>query len=236
MMIRAVLFDFGGTLYDYAALEPGDREALVALARWAGIAAEPQEIRRAHREAMRRVFAHYLPKPYYLHRDLFRDAVVGMLESFGATPDPQLLERYRALQWELHKRDFALREGVERTLDELRRRGLHLGIVSNIDEDQLAHMGRLARLAERFDSVLSSEVAGSCKPHGEIFRAALRRAGCAADEALFVGDTIGQDVAGAARAGLRSVLLWHRADRDPPESSPPPDHVIRRFAEVLDLV
>ena len=79
-MIRAVLFDFGGTLYDYRALEPGDRESLVALARWAGVEAPPEEIRRAHRDAMRRVFHGYLPRRFYLHRDLFRDAVVGMLE------------------------------------------------------------------------------------------------------------------------------------------------------------
>jgi FMN phosphatase YigB (HAD superfamily) len=33
--IRAVLFDFGGTLYDYATLEPAERESLVELAHWA---------------------------------------------------------------------------------------------------------------------------------------------------------------------------------------------------------
>jgi len=35
-------------------------------------------------------------------------------------------------------RDFALRPGVRETLAELRARGLHLGMVSNIDDDQLS--------------------------------------------------------------------------------------------------
>ena len=72
--VRAVLFDFGGTLYDYATLEPAERESLLELVRWAGVDAEPAAVLRAHREALRRVFHGYLPRRFYLHRDLFRPA------------------------------------------------------------------------------------------------------------------------------------------------------------------
>jgi 2-haloalkanoic acid dehalogenase type II len=234
--VRAVLFDFGGTLYDYATLEAAERESLVELARQFGIDAEPGAIQRAHRAAMRRVFRHYLPRRFYLHRDLFRDAVIGMLESFGAAPDPARLDRYRAAQWQRHGRDFTLREGVFDTLGALRRRGIHLGIVSNIDDDQLGHLLEIAAIASYFDSVLSSEQAQSCKPDPSIFEEAVRRAGCTAEEALFVGDTLAQDIAGANRVGLQSVLLWHRDDRDPPTEEPRPRHVIRRIPDLLDLV
>jgi FMN phosphatase YigB (HAD superfamily) len=64
---RAVLFDFGGTLYDYETLEPGDRESLVELARWAGVKAKVETIHRTYRAALKRVFYHYLPRPYYYH-------------------------------------------------------------------------------------------------------------------------------------------------------------------------
>src|SRR5215470_2354385 len=102
--VRAVLFDFGGTLYDYGTLESAERESLVELAR----------------SAIRRVFHSYLPRRFYLHRDLFRDALVGMLEDFGVRVDPGLLDRHRAQQWERHARDFTLREGVNETLQALR--------------------------------------------------------------------------------------------------------------------
>jgi 2-haloalkanoic acid dehalogenase type II len=235
-MVRAVLFDFGGTLYDYASLEAAERESLLELARWAGIEADARTVQRAHREALRRVFRTYLPQPFYYHRDLFRDALVGMLEDLGAAPAPDALDRYRQTQWERHARDFVLRQGVHETLGELRRRGLHLGIVSNIDEDQLAHLIDLAELRPHFDSLLSSEHARSCKPDPSIYEEALRRAGCAADEALFVGDTLLQDIAGANRMGMRSVLLWHREDRDPPAEGVRPRHVIRRIPDVLALL
>jgi putative hydrolase of the HAD superfamily len=235
-VVRAVLFDFGGTLYDYATLAPGDRECLLALVRWAGIDAEESEIRHAQRQAMRRVFHSYLPRRFYLHRDLFRDAAAGLLESFGVTPDPAHLERYRQMQWELHRRDFALREGVIETLQALRERGLHVGMVSNIDDDQLDHLIDVAGLRPYFHSLLSSQAAAACKPDPTIFAEALRRAACAPEQVLFVGDTIAQDVAGANRAGMRSVLLWHRDGTAPPTTDDAPAHVIRRIPDLLALL
>jgi 2-haloalkanoic acid dehalogenase type II len=233
---RAVLFDFGGTLYDYATLEPAERESLLELARTAGVSAEPAAIVRAHRAALRRVFYAYLPRRFYLHRDLFHDAVAQMLEDLGAVPSAEQLDRYRRAQWERHAHDFRLREGVIDTLQALRERGVHVGMVSNIDEDQLAYLVALGELEGYFDSLLSSQAAGSCKPDPQIFEEALRRAGCQASEALFVGDTLAQDVAGANRAGMRSVLLWHRDDREPPETDPRPHHIIRHIPEVVGLL
>jgi putative hydrolase of the HAD superfamily len=129
-----------------------------------------------------------------------------------------------------------LRDGVIDTLHALRGRGLHIGMVSNIDEDQLAHLLAVAQVEPYFDAILSSERAQSCKPDPAIFKEALRCAGCEPEEALFVGDTMLQDVAGANRAGLRSVLLWHRDDRPPPDDGPRPCHVIRRIPELLEVL
>jgi 2-haloacid dehalogenase/putative hydrolase of the HAD superfamily len=234
--VRAVLFDLGGTLYDYQTLAVAELESLIDLACCVGIEAEPLALQRAYQEALRRAFHTYLPQRFYLHRDLFRDAALGMIEAFGARFAEEELQHYRVRQWERHARDFALRDGVAETLRELRARGCYLGIVSNIDDDQLAHLAGMADLDAYFDSLLSSEAAGSCKPDPAIFQEALRRAGCRADEALFVGDTIAQDIAGANQVGLRSVLLWHRDDRHPPCGEPRPRHVIRRLPELLELV
>lgn len=235
-MTRAVLFDFGGTLYDYGSLEPGDREAIVTLARSLGIDADEDEIRSRHRESIRAAYRRILSVPYFLHRDFFLDGVRGMAEAFGSECSLDDFLRYREQQWALQRRDFVLRPGVLETLKQLRNRGLRLGIVSNIDRDQLDHMMELAGVASRFDFLLTSEEARSCKPDGRIFEHALELAGCAPGEALFVGDSLDQDIAGARRAGIRCALLWHREDREPPAKEHRPDHVIRRFGEILELV
>jgi len=233
---RAVLFDFGGTLYDYRCLAPGEAESRRALASLAGLDAAPERLAEAQAEAMREVFTSYHGRDFYLHRDLFRDSLRGMLGILGADADDAHLDHYRELQWQGHERDFVLREGVADTLETLRERGLHVGMVSNIDDDQLTHLLRVAGVAPHFDSILSSESARSCKPHGAIFEQALERAGCRPEQALFVGDSRVADVAGANRAGLVSVLLWHRGDRPPPEDEPRAGHVISRIPELLELL
>lgn len=234
--MKAALFDFGGTLYDYETLGAGDRESLVFLARQCGIEADGDAVYRAYHSALRRVFRDYLPRPFYRHVDMFREAATGMVRELGGKVTAAELARYREKQRELVDRDFRLREGVVETLAELRRLGLRLGVVSNIDADQLEHLGTLARLRDHFDWLLSSDEAGSCKPDPAIFAEALRRAGCQPDEALFIGDSLPQDIAGANRAGLRSVLLWHRAERPPPADGVQPRHVISRIADLLEIL
>ena len=233
--VRAVLFDFGGTLFDYADLARGQLESVIALGERLGLRATPAELAAAQRRGTASVFREYLPRSYYLHEDFFADALRATARELGVELCPEDVAFYFETQHRNRARDFRLREGVHATLGELRARGLHLGIVSNIDEADLRHLIDLGRLGESFDSLLSSEAARSCKPDPRIFEIALERAGCAPDEVLFVGDTLPQDVEGANRSGMRSVLLWYRDDRPPPGSGPRPSHVIRSIPELLAL-
>jgi putative hydrolase of the HAD superfamily len=85
-------------------------------------------------------------------------------------------------------------------------RGMRLVCVSNWDislPDVLARCG----LADAFDGVVTSAGSGARKPDPAIFAAALDLAGCSADEALHVGDTLEEDVAGAGAAGISALLL-----------------------------
>lgn len=235
-MIRAVLFDFGGTLFSYESLLAGEMQNMLRLVRQAGIEAEPDEILRAQRENGRRVLQEYMKRPFYLHHDMFADSLRATLEALGGRLDDEMLAQHRERQWDSHRGDFELRPGVVDTLRALRARGVHTGMVSNIDDDQLAHLLEISDLEPHFDAILSSEKARSCKPHASIFRQAIELASCRPDEALFVGDSRAADIAGANAAGLRSVLLWQRDDRPPPEDEPRPHHAIRRIPEVLELL
>lgn len=235
-MIRAVLFDFGGTLFSYETLMQVEMRSMVETLRSAGVEADLAEIARAQRESGRRIMREYMTRPFYLHRDMFHDSLRATLEALGGRIDADLLDRHRERQWEGHRREFRLRPGVVETLTELRERGVHVGMVSNIDDDQLAHLLEVSELEPRFDSILSSESARSCKPHDSIFRQALSSAACEPEAALFVGDSRSADVAGANSVGLQSVLLWDRDDRPPPQDEPRPRHVIRAIPDVLELL
>lgn len=91
-------------------------------------------------------------------------------------------------------------------LEELRKRGLTLGVISNsvgLIEAQL----RTVKLAGYFEFIIDSHYVGVEKPHPEIFQIALERCGCLASEAVFVGDLYSTDIGGAQCAGLQGVLL-----------------------------
>ena len=98
-------------------------------------------------------------------------------------------------------------------LDALRAQGYSLGVISNSNgtvEQQLARVD----LARRFEFILDSHLVGVEKPHPEIFQMALQRAGVAASEAVFVGDSYAVDVGGARAAGLYGVLFDHVGAHD----------------------
>jgi putative hydrolase of the HAD superfamily len=94
-------------------------------------------------------------------------------------------------------------------LGALHDRGLRLVVVSNWD-CSLPRVLDSCGLGEMLDGTITSAEAGARKPDPAIFERALELAGCAADEALHVGDTADEDVAGARAAGIRSLLI----DRD----------------------
>jgi len=104
-------------------------------------------------------------------------------------------------------------------------------VVSNWDvslPDVLARIG----LAELVDGVMPSAQAGADKPHAAIFLRALALAGVPPAEAIHVGDSLREDVAGAGAAGVRPVLL---ARADPPPGTPAGVPVIASLGELAAL-
>jgi len=113
--------------------------------------------------------------------------------------------------WE-HAEHFELYEDALPVLEELRRRGLKLGLVSNTgrDLDEFVAHHQLD-----VDAVLGSGAFGRTKPHPTIFRAVLERLQVEPDEAAMVGDSPEDDIEGARAAGLGAAFLLDRDDRYP---------------------
>jgi putative hydrolase of the HAD superfamily len=91
-------------------------------------------------------------------------------------------------------------------LGTLRDRGLRLIVVSNWDY-ALPRVLERCGIERMLDGVVTSAEAGARKPDPAIFAAALELAGCEAGEALHVGDTAEEDIAGARAAGIRPLLI-----------------------------
>jgi len=122
----------------------------------------------------------------------------------------QLLSRELGRTVEVETMMSAIRfrafEDAAPALSALRARGLALLCVSNWDISLGEVLDRCG-LAGALDEVVSSAVAGSRKPDPAIFSVALELARCAPSEALHVGDTEAEDIAGAGAAGIPCLLL-----------------------------
>ena len=95
---------------------------------------------------------------------------------------------------------------VRPALAHARSRGQRLVVVSNWDVS-LHGVLRALDLEPLLDGIVTSAVAGVRKPAPEIFERALALVDSGPAEALHVGDSLDEDVAGARAAGIEPVLI-----------------------------
>ena len=123
---------------------------------------------------------------------------------------------------------------VNGLLMKLSDRGLPWGIVTNGSVTQHDKC-KAAGLAQLAPFIIVSEEAGYKKPAPRIFEDALKAAGLTAPQrVMFVGDNPLVDIDGARRFGMKTA--WIRRGRPYPADLQPPDHIIDRVTQVLEIV
>ena len=98
-------------------------------------------------------------------------------------------------------------------LESLRESRCRLVVVSNWDVSLVGVLRNLG-LEPLLDAIVTSAGAGARKPSPAIFEQALGQAGVLAVDAIHVGDSLDEDVAGARTAGIEPILI-HRGDGPP---------------------
>ena len=230
-MLRAVLFDWGDTLMEFAYAPE-----LVAAGHRAGLAAIGREGLPELTEHFREEYEPLFWAPGVIEEIEYPQLVQRLLRDFEIEVGDDELGRFLEAEhvaWDPARR---LAAHTHPLLEALRELGLKLGLVSNaFDPGWLLHRDlELMGLSERLDfSVFSSEV-GRRKPDPAIFERALEALGVAPENALFVGDRLYEDVRGAAEVGMTTVqALWFRADEHPDGAEP--DHQAFTQLDVLNI-
>ena len=219
--MRAVLFDWGGTLVDFSwdddLLAAGHRAGLRALDR----DAEADAFTARFRAELMPALAPGDDYPAVLAREL------------AASADE--IDRFLDAEYGVWTPAHALLGSAHALLEALRERGLRLGIVANAwPEPARLTRRRIAELgvAERVDAIVLADEVGARKPDPRIFAPALETLGVGPGEALYVGDRLDVDVLGASRAGLTTVqAMWFTADTA--EAGIEPDYVAFTPMDVL---
>ncbi|HET7416377.1 MAG TPA: HAD family hydrolase [Solirubrobacterales bacterium] len=233
-MIKAVTFDFWNTI---AQVPPGSmpevrRRAVAAVCAEGGFEVG-SELLTAGLDEVRMRWERSWGEGVHLHPQEGAAMLVealGLEEAAGRPVVEAFLGAGREVEME-----FA--PDIGPALEQLRERGLRLGIVCDVGFSG----GELLRelldgkgLLEHFDGWSFSDETGTYKPASGAFEAALSALGARPDEAMHVGDLRRTDVAGAAALGMRTVR--YRGMQDDAEPGPEAEAVVDAHLELLGLI
>ncbi|PKN82334.1 MAG: HAD family hydrolase [Chloroflexi bacterium HGW-Chloroflexi-9] len=231
--MRAVIFDWGGTLSDWALVEFDEiwRMAAEHLAPHLG---EPAE---ALRRRLSQVETDAWAATASDHASFtFLDLVRRASDALGANVADALLEEATEHYLDAWLPHIVHDPEAAETLSALRDHGLRIGLLSNTHWPAEFHERMLERdgLAHLIDARLYTSEMPFMKPHPDAFRAALAGVGIEdAREAVFVGDRLFDDVYGAQSVGMRAI---HRPNVSVPSHEARPDAVIQRLSELPAII
>ena len=198
-MIKAIFFDFDGTLVDYIGSDIQSLRWLhsqlnspVAFNEFLSTAVDA--IMGFHKLVAKREIDPLLMHDYRLRNTMLRHGI-RWHEAYPSMYQGKLIELCRPF------------DGVEELLSSIQQR-VQMGLITNAydSKEQRARICN-AGLDKYFDPILIAGEIGVYKPDPKIFQYALSLLNVEAHEALYIGDSLAHDVTAANNAGLNTVFV-----------------------------
>ena len=231
--LRAVIFDWGGTLTPWHTFDLAEQWTVYARV-------VHRDDDRASADLAARIFAAEDAAWQRARTGQGSAQMDDLLREVGADPADALhqaaLTAYRQF-WEPHT---FTDEQVLPLWEGLRERGIRIGVLSNTIWPREYHRAVFERdgVLDLIDGdVYSSEIAWT-KPHPMAFHASAAALGVEASEAVYVGDRPFEDVHGSQEAGMRAIWVPHSEIPVAQQVSVDvtPDGVAHQLLDVLDIV
>ena len=233
MATKAVLFDLDNTLYDY---DTPHKKSL-------------KEVHKILTNYISISFSRFIKlfnlAKCEIHRELAGSAsshnrvlyFQRLIEKTHNTVEPSLILKLYKTYWDTLLKNINLRKGALGVLKQLKKKGIKIAIVSDLTTHiQLRKLEQL-KISKYVDILVTSEEAGSEKPHAIMFLLALNKLNVSPHEAIMVGDNAIADVEGANFVGLYTVLLAKgKLAKRYKEDYRRSNCVIKNISEILDVL
>ena len=241
-MLRAVVFDLGGTLLQYesatADLLELNRQGFISVYHYLLANGKVRLTETTFLETVvSRARADWHAAETSLRGMKLEASLKTAMEDWGVSmSEAEWLEARRAF-FEPIQRAVTPRAGARYTLQALKDRGMILGLLSNTSWGGDIHDADLARfdLLDLLPIRLYSCDIGWLKPHPAAFRMALAALGVRPNETVYVGDRLKLEIEPARQIGLWGVLIKipYRLEQS---KDIMPDAVIAELPELVKLL
>ncbi len=246
-MIKALLFDLGGTLHTVKRTEESKilfcrhlHELLASHGIKTGLSPEElgdllavnSELYKHYSEETKRE----LPQPEIWSRWYLKELNI----------EPQRFAPFAEELSFLYDRERVIntpRPFLKETIETLHGMGIRMGIISNIISTTLVPLVLTEYgIAEYMECSIMSSVTGIRKPDPRIFEIAMEQMKITAAEMGYVGDTISRDVLGSRNAGLGLCVridnpsIAHRDAAFQGPDAPKADYVIKELNELPGII
>lgn len=216
MSIRAVIFDFDGTIADTNQLVIDSWQHT-----YTTINGEPypeEKIVRTFGEPLR----------------------ASMIKAFPNHDTDEVIQVYRDFQMEeTDNPEYELRlfPGMRKLLIELKEKGYKVGMVTSRTRDTCLRGMRRLDIEKYMDAIVTCNDTNKHKPDPEPARICLRELNAEPQEAVMIGDTM-YDIKCAHNAGMKAVLVdWAVAIIDEDLSGPDkPEYIIEKAEDLFEVI
>ncbi|MFO8016780.1 MAG: HAD family hydrolase [Candidatus Woesearchaeota archaeon] len=146
------------------------------------------------------------------YNDLY-EGFTEVCRQFNIEPKQELLDKLVGM-WNKNKMFAKPYRETKSVLEDLRKKGYKLALISNTDCFSLKEVMEKFGLDQYFDAIALSHENGMLKTDAGLFRKTLEDLGLKEDEVIMVGDSMESDILAAESAGIRAVLVDRRGKRD----------------------
>jgi len=195
-MVKAVFFDFWGTLVENGTYSPLKQSYKIL------------RVRLPFSQFVEQFERVLMTKQY----DDQASAFVEVCKSFNVNPIPIVIDRLIGV-WNKNRLLSSIYPDTIETLKALKDKKIKIALISNAPQNNVEPVLERFAMNDLFDGIFISHEQGKLKTEG-LFEAALKKLKVKKENVIAVGDSIETDIKGAEAAGIKGYLLDRRNTRE----------------------